>query len=130
MVPISSTAPVPMDNFQLSYLSERVGGISCLCQHYASTTHVMLILLRCQAGCKFPPGPRWKSLIHASIYKRHNCYRAEGWRGTGIVSPSPETECWLTTNLWSNASTEPLQIFVLAWYLFPVPRQYRWTTFN
>ena len=25
-----------------------------------------------QAGCKSPPGPRWKSPIHASIYKRQS----------------------------------------------------------
>ena len=46
--------------------------------------------------------PRWKSQIHASIYKRaqyrasckegpmpvlDSWYRADGWRGTGIVQP-------------------------------------------
>ena len=68
--------------------------------------------------------PRWKSRIHASIYKRHS------WRGTGIVQPQSWDQVSANNWLRSNASTEPVQISVLTWYLCPVPRQYRWTNFS
>ena len=57
-------------------------------------------------------------------------YRAEGWRGTGIVQHQSRDQVSVHNRLRSNTSTEPVQISVLAWYRFPVPRQYRWTTFN
>ena len=49
----------------------RAGGRPCLFQHYGSTAPSK-VLARYQAGCKFPPGPRWKSRIYASIYKRNS----------------------------------------------------------
>ena len=84
---------------------------------------------------------RWKSRIHASIFKRHctvpivnkkpvldSWYRAEGWCGIGMVQPQSWDQVWANNQLRSNASTDPVQNSVLAWYRFPVPRQYRWTT--
>ena len=62
---------------------------------------------------KFPPGPRWKSRIHARIYKRHstapvvNKKQCLYWTvGTGPragavlarYSPRPETKCRLTSD--------------------------------
>ena len=47
-------------------------------------------------------------------------YRAEGWRGTGIVRPQSWDRVSANNRLQINASTEPVQISVLAWY--------RWTT--
>ena len=55
-------------------------------------------------------------------------YRAEDWRGTGIVQPQSWDQVLANNRLWSNARTETVHISVLAWYLFPVPRHYRWTT--
>ena len=55
-------------------------------------------------------------------------YRAEGWRGIGIVQPQSWDQVSANYQLWSNASTEPVQISVLAWYRCPVPRQYQWAT--
>ena len=43
-----------------------------LCQYRARSVNSSAVLTRYQAGCKFPPGTRWKSRIHASIYKRHS----------------------------------------------------------
>ena len=57
-------------------------------------------------------------------------YRAEGWRGTVIVQPQFWDKVSANNRLRSNASTEPVQIPVLAWYRCLVPRQYRWTTFS
>ena len=81
---------------------------------------------------------RWKSRIHASIYKRHSTapvvkkgqclHRAEGWLGTGIVQPQSWDQVSGNNRLRSNASIKPLQIAVLAWYQCPVPRQYQWAT--
>ena len=63
-------------------------------------------------------------------------YRAEGWRGTGIVQPLSWDKVSVKNRLRSNASTEPVDISVLAWHRCPIPRQYRcrvpcqyrWTT--
>ena len=57
-------------------------------------------------------------------------YRAESWRGTGIVQPQSWDQVSANNRLQSNASTEPVQISVLTWHRCPVPRQYRWTTFS
>ena len=57
-------------------------------------------------------------------------YRAEGWRDTGIVQPQSWDQVSANNRLRSNASTEPVQISVLAWYRCPVPRQYRWTAYS
>ena len=57
-----------------------------------------------------------------------NWYRSEGWRGTGIVQPQSWDQVSSRNRLRCNASTEPGQISVLAWYRCPVPCQYRWTT--
>ena len=55
-------------------------------------------------------------------------FRAEGWRGTGMVQPQSRDQVSANNRLRSNASTEPVQISVLTWYRCSVPRQYRWTT--
>ena len=55
-------------------------------------------------------------------------YRAEGLRGAGIVQPQSWDQVSANNRLRSNASTDPVQISVLAWYRCSVPRQYRWTT--
>ena len=55
-------------------------------------------------------------------------YRAEGWRGTGIIQPQSRDQISANNRLRNNASTKPVQISLLAWYRCPVPRQYRWTT--
>ena len=55
-------------------------------------------------------------------------YRAEGWHGTNIVQPKSWDQVSANNWLQSNASTEPVQISVLAWYRCPVPREYRWKT--
>ena len=83
-----------------------------LCQYRASVTKTSALLARHQSGCKFPPGPRWKSRIHASIYKRHSAttvvnneqclYCTVGTEPrNGVVlaqhSPSPQTQCQITT---------------------------------
>ena len=57
-------------------------------------------------------------------------YRAKGWRGTGIVQPQSWDQVSANNRLRSNASTEPVKISVLAWYRYPVSRQYRWKTFS
>ena len=49
----------------------RAGDRPCSCQYRASTENPSAILARYQAGSKFLPGPRWKSRIYASIYKRY-----------------------------------------------------------
>ena len=84
--------------------------------------------------------PKWKSWIHASIYKRHSTapvvnkdvlnswYRSEGWRGTGIVQYQSWDQVSANNRLRSNASIEPVQIPILAWYQCPVLRQYQWST--
>ena len=87
--------------------------IPALCQYRASTANPSAVLARYQAGYKFPPRPRWKSRIHASIYKRHstapvvNKEQCLYWTiVTGLrigavlaqYSPSPETKCRLTTD--------------------------------
>ena len=57
-------------------------------------------------------------------------YRAKGWRGTGIVQSQSWDQVSANKRLWSNASTEPVQISVLERYRWhgPVPRHYRWIT--
>ena len=48
--------------------------------------------------------------------------------GTSIAEPQSCDQVSANNRLRSNASTEPVQISVPAWYRCPVPRQYRWTT--
>ena len=55
-------------------------------------------------------------------------FRAGGWRDTGIVQTQSWEQVLANNRLWSNASTEPVQISVLAWHRCPVRRQYRWIT--
>ena len=54
-------------------------------------------------------------------------YRAEGWRGNGIVQPHSWDQVSASNRLRSNANTEIIQISVLACYRCPLPRQFRWT---
>ena len=46
MVRMSSTAPVPMDNFQPNTFQSRASGRQFVCQYYASTAPALQILLR------------------------------------------------------------------------------------
>ena len=55
-------------------------------------------------------------------------YLTEGWRGTGIVQSQSWDQVSANNQILSNASTEPVQSLVLAWYQCPVKCQYRWTT--
>ena len=55
-------------------------------------------------------------------------YQTEARRGNGIVQFQSWDHVSGKNRLQSNASTEPVQISVLAWHRSPVPRQYWWTT--
>ena len=92
-------------------------GRTCLCQYRASTANPSAVLVQYQDGCK----QRAMSILDS-------WYRAEDWRGTGILQPQSWDQVSANNQLRSNASTEPVQILVLAWYRCPVPRQYRAST--
>ena len=87
---------------QITFQSCAVGR-PCLCQYHAS----------CKQG---------------AMRVLDSWYRAEDWRCTGIVQHQSRHQVSANNRLLCNASTELLQISVLAWYRCPVPRQYRWTT--
>ena len=53
-------------------------------------------------------------------------YRAEGWRSTGMVQPQSWDQVSANNRCRSNASTEPVQISMLAWYRCLAARQYWW----
>ena len=84
-----------------------------------STANPSAVLAWYQAGCKQGAMPVLDS-----------GYRAEGWRGTGILQPQSWDQVSANNKLRSNASTKPVQISVLGWYRCPVPRQYWWKISN